>query len=81
MKNSDETREAAIKVIRQAGERWPTTFVPRSKVSQFTGGLIATGTLANCDCEGIGPKGSFRIGRQICYPTSSLCDWLISKLA
>ena len=52
-------REAAAATIRKAGEKWPTSFVPRSQVPTFTGGLIAVGTLANMDSEGRGPKGAF----------------------
>lgn len=80
MKKSGNSKEAAVQIIRQAGERWPSTFVPRTQVPKFTGGLIAVGTLANRDSEGTGPEGSFRVGRQICYPVDALCDWLIERL-
>jgi len=73
-------REAAAATIRKAAEKWPTSFVPRSQVPTFTGGLIAVGTLANLDSEGRGPQGAFRIGRQRCYPVDALCDWLVSRL-
>ena len=71
---------AITALLLQAGEKWPTTFVPRSRVPEFTGGLYSVGTMANADCAGVGPEGGFRIGRQWCYPTSSLVDWLISKV-
>ena len=73
-------REAAIQVIRKAGERWPSTFVPRTQVPKFTGGLIAIGTLANHDSAGTGPEGAFKIGRQQCYPVTAFCDWLIKRM-
>ena len=72
--------EAAVETIKKAGDRWPSSFVPRSQVPKFTGGLIAAGTLANRDSEGSGPPGAFKVGRQVCYPVESLCDWLIRKL-
>ena len=72
--------EIAVATIRQAAERWPTTFLVRAKVTEFTGGLIAVGTLANADSAGTGPEGSFRVGRQVCYNTEKFCDWLISRL-
>ena len=73
-------QETAVETIKRAGDRWPSSFVPRSKVPRFTGGLFAVGTLANKDAEGKGPGGSFRIGRQVCYPVDSLCNWLIERL-
>ena len=73
-------QEAAAETIKKAGERWPSSFVARSHVPKFTGGLIAVGTIANRDCDGTGPTGAFKVGRQICYPVDSLCDWLIRRL-
>ena len=73
-------QEAAVETIKKAGDRWPSSFVPRSQVPKFTGGLIAVGTIANKDSEGTGPNGAFRVGRQVCYPVDSLCDWLIGRL-
>ncbi len=75
-----KNKQVAIETIRQAGESWPTTFVARSRIPDFTGGLIAVGTIANRDSAGTGPKGVFKIGRQACYPVAHLCDWLIERL-
>jgi len=73
-------QERAAETIKKAGERWPSSFVPRSQVPKFTGGLIAVGTIANADSLGRGPEDSFRIGRQKCYPVDALCNWLIGRL-
>lgn len=74
-------QEAAAETIRKAAERWPSSFIPRTQVPKFTGGLIAVGTLANMDSAGNkGIPGAFRIGRQVCYPVDALCEWLISRL-
>ena len=72
--------EKAIEVIRQAGDRYPSTFICRSEVPQFTGGIVTTGTLANLDSKKIGIPNAFRIGRRVCYPIESVVDWLISRL-
>jgi hypothetical protein len=72
--------QEAVETIRKTGELWPSRIVARSQVPNFTGGLIAVGTIANKDCEGTGPTGAFKVGRQVCYPVDSLCDWLISRL-
>ncbi len=72
--------QSAISTIKQAAVKWPTSFVARTKIKEFTGGLYSPGYLANCDSAGTGPKGVFRIGRQNCYPVESLCEWLIARL-
>jgi hypothetical protein len=56
-----------------------STVIARSEVKRFTGGGISPKTLANADSKGIGPKGRFFIGRSVCYPVSSLVDWLRQK--
>ena len=73
-------KQSAISTIRQAAAKWPTSFVARTKIREFTGGLYSTGYLANQDSFGTGPKGRFRIGRQNCYSVDSLCDWLIERI-
>ncbi len=73
-------RKSAVQTIKEAANRWPTSFVARREVKKFTGGLYSAGHLANCDSDGKGPAGSFRIGRQMCYSVESLCDWLVSRL-
>jgi hypothetical protein len=77
---AEERKKSAISVLRSVAERWPSTFVVRNSIREFTGGLYSPGYLANCDSKGIGPEGAFLIGRQKVYPVDSLCNWLISKL-
>ncbi len=70
----------AAAIIRQAAEKWPTSFVPRNQVREFTGGLYSGRYLANLDSLGNGPEGRFLIGRQTVYPVDSLCNWLVARL-
>ncbi len=56
-------------------EKWPSAFVAREKIAEFTGGAITPGRMANLDCQGVGPE-RIRIGRKICYPVTSLVRWL-----
>lgn len=72
--------EAAVKVVREAGKKWPSTIVARTQVPQFTGGAYSDRTMANRDSDGDGPSGAFKIGRNVVYPVDSLCDWLISRI-
>jgi len=53
---------------------WPSPVVARTKVEQFSGGILNSRTLANCDSLGIGPAGRFRVGKKVCYPTKSLAN-------
>lgn len=75
-----QSPNTAADIIREAAHKWPSTFIARAKVPEFTGGLVAVGTIANADCAGTGPEGAFKFGRQMAYPINSLCDWLIKRV-
>lgn len=59
--------------------KWPSTIVARSRIKDFTGGLISPGTMANEDSRGTGPNGRFMIGNKTAYPVDSLIGWLEAK--
>ncbi len=63
-------------------KKWPSDFVAREKVSEFTGGLLSPGTMANIDSdrERQGPP-RVRFGRKIAYPTLSFVKWLNDKFS
>ena len=63
-------------VFGEMATRWSSSIVARAEVKKFTGGGISAKTLANADSEGTGPEGRFLIGRRVCYPISSLINWL-----
>ncbi len=60
-------------------QKWPSSFVARDKVPEFTGGCISSGRMANLDCLGEGPSQRIRIGRKVCYPVGPFVDWLIER--
>lgn len=60
-------------------ERWPSSFVARTEISHFTGGIISDRYLANLDSQGTGPAGRIRIGRKIAYPVNELVRWLEAR--
>jgi hypothetical protein len=60
--------------------RWPSAYVARREIRQFTGGLVSSGTLANADSDGTGPEGKVRIGRNIGYPVDSVIAWLKARI-
>lgn len=57
-------------------EKWPSTIVARSRIKQFTGGMMSPGTLANLDSQGQGPPCQVKIGRNIGYVVGPLIKWL-----
>jgi len=75
--------DQAAEIIRLTGQNWKknkAAYVARSKMNDFSGGIYNSRTMANRDCDGTGPAGAFRIGRQVCYTVDSLCEWLIARL-
>jgi hypothetical protein len=77
---TENRKQEAIKLIQEMAEKWPTNIVPRAEIAKFSGGLIASGTLANLDCQGKGIPGAFKIGRQKVYPVQSIITWLVERV-
>ena len=75
-----KNREIAEATIREAARKWPSSFVARIKVPEFTGGIMSIGYLANLDSQGLGVPGAFNLGRQKAYPVDALVEWLIERL-
>jgi hypothetical protein len=58
-------------------DRWPSSFVARDRVSEFSGGILHPRTMANLDALHLGPKGRIRInGKKCAYPVDELIQWL-----
>lgn len=60
---------------------WGAPFVPREKISEFSGGILSARYLANLDCYGKGPEGRFKIGRKTVYPVNKLIEWMQRRSA
>jgi len=60
-------------------ERWPSAFVARTKILEFTGGILSEKYLANLDSQGRGIPGRIRVGRRICYPVTEVVKWLEAR--
>ena len=56
-------------------DKWPSSMVARNKISEFTGGIISQGTMANLDSQGEGPP-RLRVGRKVVYDVKSFVKWL-----
>lgn len=55
---------------------WPSSYVARCSISEFTGGGITPKRMANLDSLGEGPSGAIRCGRKVLYPVKNLVRWL-----
>lgn len=62
-------------------KRWPSDFVAREKIGEFTGGIIHPRTMANIDSDKnrISPP-RVRFGKKIAYPVKELIEWLNQKI-
>lgn len=72
------TKEELREVFDRMVEKWPSEFVARKKVEQFTGGLVTGKTLANYDSLKQGPP-RIKIGRNTGYPKAALTEWLKAR--
>lgn len=57
-------------------ESWPSPYVTREKITEFSGGILHPRSIANLDSLGLGPKGRIRVGRKIAYPIDELIQWM-----
>lgn len=60
--------------------RWPSSHVARSRVAEFSGGILTPKTMANLDALGKGPKGRIRVGKAVAYDVSMLIAWMESRV-
>ena len=63
-------------IFQELASKWPSSFVARTEIKHFTGGIISEKYLANLDSQGKGPAGRIRTGRKISYPVASFIEWL-----
>jgi len=66
-------------IFQEMASKWPSSFVARTEVKRFSGGIISEKYLANLDCLGKGPAGRIRTGRKISYPVASFIEWLEAR--
>lgn len=66
-------------LLASMADKWPSTWVARTEVEKFSGGIIGEKYLANLDSAGKGPAGRIRCGRKVVYPVAELVAWLESR--
>jgi hypothetical protein len=70
------TKHADLSNLRKS---WPSPFVARQEIKNFSGGIMSEKYVANLDCRGLGPPGRIRCGRKVAYPVDKLVEWLESR--
>ena len=63
-------------LLSDLGDKWPSKWVCRRSIGNFSGGILNPRTMANFDTRGIGPKGRVRIGKKVAYPIQEVIQWL-----
>lgn len=51
-------------------------YICRRAVRHHLGGAVSPNVLCNHDSKGTGPRGAFRLGKDIMYPARELLTWL-----
>ena len=65
-------------VFQEMADKWPSGVVARTKLEQFSGGMITAKYAANLDSLGQGAP-RITIGRKVGYPVASLVAWLRAR--
>lgn len=71
-----EGKHADLSSLRKS---WPSPFVARQEIKNFSGGIMSEKYIANLDSQGLGPPGRIKIGRKVAYPIDNLIEWLESR--
>ena len=79
----ERKRKEAIRAhLQDLAKKWPSSFVSREKVGEFSGGILHPRTMANTDSNPAmeGPE-RVRFGRKVAYPVQSLIAWMERRAA
>lgn len=57
-------------------DKWPSAWVERSLLWEFSGGLIHPHSMRNYDSRGCGIENKTKIGRKVAYPVADVINWL-----
>ena len=77
---SEEVNKAMVgELIDKMAESWPSEFIARKKIEEYTGGLITGKTIANFESKGEGPP-KIKLGRLAGYVKQPFNEWLKSRI-
>jgi hypothetical protein len=57
-------------------EKWPSPFVSRDRIYEFTDGILKQTGMNTLDARGTGIQKRYRIGRRVFYETESIINWM-----
>jgi hypothetical protein len=72
-----EQKRSALNKLK---EKWPSPFVSRDRIEEFTEGLFKQTSMSTLDARGDGISPRYRIGNRVFYRTSDAIDWLKAKV-
>jgi len=75
-----KAKEDAIETILEAARMQKSAFISRDQIGEFTGGAFSPRYMANLDSLGLGPDGTFKLGRKKMYSLRPLVQWMIARL-
>ena len=61
-------------------DKWPSAWVERNQLWDFSGGLIHPHTIRNYDSRGCGIENKTKIGRKVAYPVVDVINFLNKKV-
>ena len=76
---SNQLPDALIEAFDRMAANWPSEFVARNRVGEFTGGMVSPKSMANYDSLGEGPEGRIKIGRKSGYIKHAFVEWLKTR--
>ncbi|GHU18132.1 hypothetical protein FACS189472_06010 [Alphaproteobacteria bacterium] len=78
-KNGDKIVDRT-KALDELKEKWPSPFVSRDRIEEFTQGLFKQTSMSTLDARGDGIKRRYRIGNRVFYETDAVVEWLKTKV-
>ena len=73
--------ESIEQALKRMSENWPSEFIARGKIEDFTGGMMTGKSVANLESKGEGPDGSIKCGGKAGYIKGPFIDWLRPRLS
>lgn len=58
---------------------WPSPFVARDKIEEFTKGMYKSSSLNTFDSRGDGIKSRFKMGAKIVYRVRDVINWMARR--
>ena len=73
-------KEKLDEYLKSIQEDWPSPFVARCKIHEFTKGMYKTISFRSFDARKRGIANKYALGTKIFYTVKDVIDWLKNKL-